>query len=365
MRQKAYIWLLTWAMLSCPWSLGQDRDWEKDWSYDPQCDVTDDEIRVQKWIGQEAKVQELIQRLSDRDTGICAAIELGEIAQDAPQAVVDRIVFAMLKRWEMFGDDFMSQRYFLNLKENAAVAAPTFVQWLADNEKRGLHSLASYMLEAIGEPVEPYLPQLLRIYNRDALRAADALVGKLGPRAMPELIKVLQEKDFGARHFALFVLDDNLDKLGDSIQEAIPYVVYTVRDDIWFDTHLGLPVGLTKVCLPALAELLAHEDEQVRERVEKICINLQHQSIFPLIEALGNSNPRVRAKVSEMLLNSNYLDLNTFVRLLKWEPGATNKRKITIQKILQNKDLPRNLRDYLEDFLFLIEDQEKERRKAK
>jgi HEAT repeat protein len=360
MRQKTYILLFVWVILACHWCLAQNED---DWSSDNSND-NGPEIRVQKWVGQEEEVEKWIRALDDNDFGVSyrAAIQLCEIAQDAPLAVVHRIVLALVQIPER-RDFFALTPYLVNLKEKAAPAAPILVQWLSDPERDALHKWAAEILIGIGEPVEPYLPQLLRTYNKSALSVANALVTKLGPKAMPELIKVLQERDSWHRQYTLEILDVNLEKMGDAIQAAIPWVVNTERDNCY---TIGIPYRLAKVCLPALAGLLVHEDEAVRKRVIRICRDLQYESILPLLEALAHDDPRVRAKVTELLINYDYEyhRYNSW-RLIYIKLDDAIKRKAALQNALRHKDLSRKLRSDIEEILWSIGILEKEHQKAK
>ena len=372
-----YTLLLALIILTCPWGLAQQP--EPTWDDEEGDSASQDEkpAEVVKWNGSMADVQKLLLDMESADiaTQNKAAWELATIAPIAPPEIARLAAIPLANMLEKI-DARYAYHALLKMKEHAAPAVPLLVEWLAFGDWNNRHaaqprrydaelrSHAAEILKSIGEPVEPYLPQILRMYgNGEPLSVSTALVGKLGPRAMPALIETLKEGIgiSGTCQYTLWVLDNNLGKLGDSIQQAVPYIVSTVRDN---RLTIGVPRDLAKVCLLALTDLLGCENALVRQDVIDIFYDLRdgEASTLPLIEALVHNNPRVRATVLELLAHPE-IDFGVVLSFIDRNPKAVRINEL--KKSLQNQEIPLALRSTITEIIWSIENREKMRQQDK
>ncbi|MFQ5795664.1 MAG: HEAT repeat domain-containing protein [Candidatus Bipolaricaulia bacterium] len=91
---------------------------------------------------------------------------------------------------------------------------------------------------------------------------------KIGPAAVPTLIKVLQDKDVDVRQEAA----EALGKIGPDARDAVPALVEALRDEDWsvrqFSAWALRKIGPDAV--PALIEALEDEDERVRDNATRV-----------------------------------------------------------------------------------------------
>lgn len=268
------------------------------WSQDKSSKTT-----KEKATHEEKSVSQWILLLADKDTVIRedAAYHLGLIGPEAKKAVPTLIRTLKDK------SPRVCKRAFEALEKIGPAAIPELIEALKDKNKK-VRSMAASALGKIGPKANKAIPALIKLlkgkgkidpkadqetrsitmiarYSGDRVRLYSALaLGEIGPQAIPELIKLLKEKDNRVRYFAMRALME----MGPKAEKAIPDLIAVLKEDNFRMHRIAIStlayVGLKAI--PALVKLLSDKEMHVRSNAA---------------EALGYMGPKAKKTVPELI----------------------------------------------------------------
>jgi HEAT repeat protein len=252
-----------------------------------------------------------------------------------------------------------------NMGESAEPVIPVLIELISQGHWEFSYKAAK-VLGVLGEPVAPYLPLLLKMQGKEAERVCISIVEKLGPKAMPIVMEVLQDQKWHlGKSRAIWVLfcvlrRDNL--LRDAIVPVIPYIVDALQwtgsvCDMRDDEASWLLIELGSKSAPLVIEAFLHPHPTVREKAPLILIKQEAYSVIALIEALAHPNSEIRAKALEVLIEIKKREKFYKTRvytLLADNKVSLVKNKDELKKALHSQDIPSDLQKDILDIIDFI-----------
>ena len=149
---------------------------------------------------------------------------------------------------------------------------------------------AAAALAKIGPPAIPILIKLLRDKEENVSAAAATALGEMGPPAIPALVELLRDKEERVWTFASVALKT----IGPA---AIPALIELVRDRDkgvrWVAAATLVKIGPTAI--PALIAMIHDADQSIRTPAATALVKIGPAAIPALTELLRDKEERVRA----------------------------------------------------------------------
>jgi HEAT repeat protein len=267
--------------------------------------LADEEVSVRREaaaalgvIGPEgaAAVPALLQALDDEDTTVRqeALTTLGRIGP-AARAAVPVLLHALR--------DKDTDYRVLTLQalggigpENEAVV-PTLVKMLLDDDREKMRFTATGILKTFGSKARAAIPELARGLKRNDVgvrNAAAAVLGSIGPEALPQLLTVVRDPERDIRQ----TVNEALRNMGPKARDAIPVLTEVLKSEDNFEDRRAAVWVLAEIgpdALPVLIQALQDQANDVRRAAVQAIAKLgpgakTRPALVPLIEQFKNDN---------------------------------------------------------------------------
>jgi HEAT repeat protein len=147
---------------------------------------------------------------------------------------------------------------------------PVLIAMLSDGESDSV-IFAAYTLARLGPKSEPAVPALLRVLSQVRMDpnpsgAASLALVRLGPTAVPHLVKTLSDPKSELRERCVMILWD----MGPPARAAVPALAKAMNDrDARLQVYAACAITAidpkNQAAVPVLTSLLKHEDSYIRE----------------------------------------------------------------------------------------------------
>jgi len=218
---------------------------------------------------------------------------------------------------------------------------------LRNPESRLIREALPELLGRVGEYKEGYL--------RNELKVLTAALKKMGEEVIPQLVRLLEDKDMGSRKGAAWALGELVNEYPDQDwNKAVPALVEVLKDgnlNMWRDAARVL----VAIGLPALVEALKDADADIRgdaawalgRLAEMNPGNIEIVKAAPaLVDALKDADAKVRRNAAwalEAIAEKTEVDLETVREALKGFVNSVRKEGNPVETKRAEREAARHL----------------------